>query len=89
MNSKWIGLGFKIVAFIPAIVDTVEKFIAGKGKAKQDAAMDMLGVFITSVEGVVGKELLDEAKVQNALRKVIDAVVAFQNVVADVKAKKQ
>lgn len=80
---KWIGIGEKIVPLVITAVNAVEKLAdSAKGKDKQDAAVDLVSSMLAVVEGGVNKDLLNDAAVQEAVRKVIDAVVALQNVIA-------
>lgn len=79
----------KVIALVPVVVSSVEKlFTAGKGKAKQDAAVSILGDMVSALEFGVERDLLDKVAAQDALRKVIDAVVAFQNVLASLRRQK-
>lgn len=77
----------KLFPLIVAAVQSVESLLSDKkGKAKQDAAVDMVGTLLPLVESYVGKDLLKDGEVQKAVRAAIDAVVALQNVVAAVRA---
>jgi hypothetical protein len=60
-----------------------------KGKDKQDAAVAIVGDLIPLIESTIPREIVDEGQVQDAIRKVIDAIVALQNVVRDVITKKR
>lgn len=81
--GKWIGIGTKVVPLVIGAVNAVEKLLsAAKGKEKQDAAVSMVAAMLAVVEGGIDKDLLNDAAVQDAVRKVIDAVVALQNVIA-------
>lgn len=82
----WISVGFRILPFILAAIPAVEKFVKGKGKEKQDAAIEMVATMLTAVEGAAGKDLLDDADVEAATRAAIDAIVALQNIIAKKKA---
>ena len=84
----WLVIGFKLVPLIIGAVQAVERLVSGaKGKDKQDAAVDMVGAMLATIEGATGRELLDDAAVQEATRQVIDAVVALQNCIAKRAAK--
>lgn len=86
---KWVEIGFKLAPLIVGAVHAVEKLVKGaKGKEKQDAAVDLAGTMLQAIEGVASKDLLDDQKVQNAVRDAIDALVKVQNVIADVKGVK-
>lgn len=86
---KWITGALKLFPLIVSAVSAVEKFgDAKKGKEKQDAAIDLVGDLAPILEAGVGRDVINEADVQSAIRKVIDAVVALQNVVRDVVARR-
>lgn len=88
MNPKWLAMGMKLYPLITMAVHVVEKVAHAKGQDKQDAAVEAIGVGLELLEGGLGKDLLDDAEVQKALRSAIDAYVALQNVIASAKAKK-
>lgn len=89
MNAKWIALGVKIYPLIAMAVTMVEKVAhAAKGKDKQDAAVDAIGVGLELLESGLGRDLLDDAEVQAALRSAVDSYVHLQNVIAKAKAAK-
>ena len=79
----WVAIGLRLAPLIIGAVQAVERLVtSAKGKAKQDAAIDMVATVLAAVEGAAGQDLLNDAAVQDATRKVIDAVVALQNVIA-------
>ena len=78
----WITLGMKLLPYIVEAVHWVEKFITTKGKYKQDAAVYLVKSVLGIAEAGTAKDLLDDDEVEAATRKVIDAVVSLQNVVA-------
>ena len=73
----------KILPFVVEAVQWVERFIRRKGKAKQDAALQMILSMLNIAESATEADLLSDSKVEIAARKVIDAVVALQNVIAE------
>ena len=79
----WITLGMKLLPYIVEAVSWVEKFVKAKGKYKQDAAVYMVKATLGLVETGSGRDLLDDEDVEKATRKVIDAVVALQNMIAN------
>ena len=86
---QWVMLGMKLAPLIIGAVQAVEKLFKGShGKDKQDAAVDLSRVMLGVIEGTAGRDLLDDAVVQEAVRKTIDAIVAMQNVIAT-RAKEQ
>jgi len=78
----WVTLGMKLLPYIVEAVQWVEKFITTKGQYKQDAAVYLVKSVLGIAEIGTAKDLLDDDEVEAATRKVIDAVVALQNVVA-------
>tara|TARA_R110000744_G_scaffold29284_1_gene70052 strand:+ start:109 stop:384 length:276 start_codon:yes stop_codon:yes gene_type:complete len=79
---KWISIGFKLIPFIMESIKWVEKFVTKKGTDKQDAAVKMTLSMLGIAEEAMGKDILDDKNVQEAARRVIDAVVALQNLIA-------
>jgi hypothetical protein len=82
MFGSWISLGMKLLPYITEAVQWVEKFITTKGKHKQDCAVYMVKSILGVAEAGANRDLLDDEDVEEATRKVIDAVVALQNVIA-------
>jgi hypothetical protein len=77
----WLGTGMKLFPLVVDAIQWVEKFIKGKGKTKQDAAVAMVKAGLGLVESAVGKDLLNDSEVETATRRCIDAIVALQNVI--------
>jgi len=85
----WLPAAIKIVPIIWQAVITVERLIKDrKGKDKQDEAVRMTGELLALIEGVVGRDLLNDANVQAAVRNAIDAIVALQNTIRNIKGVK-
>ena len=82
----WLSLGLKLLPFIVEAVNWVEKFIAAKGKYKQDAAVYMVKSSLAVAEVGANRDLLNDDEVEAATRQVIDAVVALQNLIAKKEA---
>jgi len=78
----FLQIGLKLLPYIVEAVQWVEKFITTKGKYKQDCAVYMVKSILGVAEAGVNKDLLDDDQVEAATRKVIDAVVALQNIIA-------
>lgn len=78
----WVSLGLKLLPVVTQAVIAVEAIFRGKGKQKEDAAVAAVAPLLALVEGGVQRDLLDDPTVEDAVRKVIVAVVALQNVVA-------
>lgn len=86
----WMTLAAKLVPVVVAAITAVERLMtAGKGKEKQDAAVEIVGDLIPLVEASINNDLLNDDDVQDAIRKIIDAVVALQNVIRDVEAQRK
>lgn len=96
-----MSLGFlkEAIALVPLIVmavKSVEKLFhkdptktpVQNNKDRQDSAVELVGEYLPIMEAWIDRDVVNEALVQSALRKVIDALVALFNVVADVKAKR-
>jgi hypothetical protein len=79
---KWISIGLKLLPFIVEAVNWVEKFIMKKGVEKQDAAVKMTLSMLGIAEEAMNKDILNNADVEESARRVIDAVVALQNLLA-------
>ena len=83
---SWLHGILKLIPLILAAVQAVERMSSKKGKDKQDEAVNLVGDLVPLIEASIGRDVVDDAKVHVAIRAVIDAVVALQNVAADVKA---
>ena len=84
----WLQGALKLIPLILAAVQAVERMSNKKGKEKQNEAVNLVGDLIPLIEASVGRDVVDDAKVQIAIRSVIDAVVQLQNVAADVKSRR-
>jgi hypothetical protein len=85
----WLNLGIKLLPVIITAVQAVERLAgAKKGKDKQDAAIGLVGDIVPFLEASIGRDVVSEAAVQDEIRKVIDAYVGLENVIADIKAKR-
>ena len=78
----FLTIGLKLLPFIIEAVSWVEKFVTRKGQAKQDAAVYLVKSIVGVSEIAHERDLQDDDAVEDATRKVIDAVVALQNVIA-------
>ena len=78
----FVQIGLKLLPYIVEAVQWVEKFITSKGKYKQDAAVYMVKSILGVAERGVDRDILDDDEVESATRKLIDAVVALQNLIA-------
>lgn len=86
---NWVALGLSFLPKIIQAVQGVEAIFKGHGKDKQDAAVALIPILVGDVNDVANKELLSVPAVNNTMRAVIDAVVAFQNAVAAAKQIKK
>ena len=78
----FVQIGLKLLPYIVEAVQWVEKFITSKGKYKQDAAVYMVKSILGVAERGMDRDILDDDEVESATRKVIDAVVELQNLIA-------
>ena len=83
---NWLTLGFKLVPILMFAVEAVERLVTGKGRTKQDAAMELVRRAVQSLELVVERDVIDDAGVQAAARQFVDAYVSLQNAVQTAKA---
>ena len=76
------------VAFIPAVVHGIEALFGSKtGTDKKAAAMSFISAALSITEAVANKDIVDGAKFQDGLGKVIDGVVQCLNSSAWAAAK--
>ena len=76
------------MAFVPAIVNGVEGLFGHKsGADKKNTALTLVQNTIQATDAVAGKDIIDPAKFQDGLGKVIDGVVQCLNSSAWSKAK--
>lgn len=78
----WLTIGMKLLPFIVEAISWVEKFITAKGKYKQDAAVYLVKSILGIAEQGTNRDLLNDDEVEEATRKVIDAVVSLNNIIA-------
>ena len=83
----WVTIGLKLLPFIVEAVNWVEKFVARKGQAKQDAAIALVVSMLGIAEAALERDILSDSEVEDAARKTIDAVVALQNIIARKQAE--
>jgi hypothetical protein len=76
----------KIVPFVVEAVQWVERFVRRKGPEKQDAALQMILSMLSVAEHAKEVDLLDDEEVEAATRKVIDAIVALENLLKKKKS---
>ena len=84
--NKWVKFAVNIAsAAIPGVaqIESIARALPGlKGKAKQDAVVELVKASILASESVADKDLLNDPEVEKSTRGIVDAVVAFQNVIA-------
>ena len=82
----------KAMSLVPFLIDAVqwvEKcFTSGKGKEKQDAAVQLVLSMLHISQQVTQKQLLSSATVDQCARKVIDAVVALDKAIEEFENNK-
>ena len=83
--NRWVGMAFAVVkAVVPGVaqIESVAKaFPHLKGVDKQNAVVELVKASLNAAEFITDRDLLNDPEVEKATRAVIDAVVAFQNVV--------
>ena len=88
--NKWVKFGLSVAgAAIPGVaqVEAIAKNLPGlKGKAKQDAVVELVKASVLASESIADKDLLNDPEVEKATRGIVDAVVAFQSVLAKKQA---
>lgn len=88
---QWLSFLIKSAPVIIAAVQAVEKIFSGlKGKSqdKEDAAVLIVRTVLGAAENILAKDLLNDEKVEQAMREAIRAFVAFENAIAAAKAAK-
>jgi len=82
--KEWISIGIKVVPLVWGAVQAVERMVSARGRDKEDAAVDMVNTFVEATEGAYGRDVVNNERVKSATRKLMQAVVEFQNVVREV-----
>ena len=82
----FLQIGLKLLPYIVEAVQWVERFITTKGKYKQDAAVYMVKSILGVAERGMDRDILDDDEVESATRKVIDAIVALENLLKKKKS---
>ena len=84
--NKWVKLGIGVArVMIPAVakVETIARSLPSlKGPATQDAVIELVTASVLASETIADRDLLNDPEVEKATRGIVDAVVAFQNVLA-------
>lgn len=83
----WLKIGLAVSKFLPTLIQRIEVLHGpGNGAAKQAAVIDIVTQSVAAVDEATGKDLMQHPKVQAALKAANDALVAVQNVIAEVGA---
>jgi len=70
----------KVLPLVPTVVKIVERmFGGGKGPEKRGVSVEILLALIMGIEGITGKDLVEDAKFAEALGYIVDSVVAALN----------
>ncbi len=80
--GKWVGRGLSVLPYIFQAMELIEALSDSKGAAKREKAIDLASYLMSVAEDTAGRDLLDDEEVKKALEAVMDAYVAFQNIVA-------
>jgi len=84
----WLAAIPKLMPLITTAIGLVERLAGGKkGKDKQDEAVTVVSQ-LAPMMGGLDLDLMFDNDVQDAVRKVIDAVVNLQNKARDARAKR-
>jgi hypothetical protein len=81
---KWLNVGLKLLPYVLSCVQAVEGFLTGpkRGEEKENAAVGMVHAILQTVEAGIDRDLLNDADVNRAVREIMQAIVALENVVA-------
>ena len=84
---QWINVGLKLLPYVLSCVQAVESFLSGpkRGVEKENAAVGMVHAILQTVEAGIDKNLLNDEDENIAVRQVMQAIVALENVVASKK----
>lgn len=88
--TKVLTVGTSLAGlFVPGLqtaVQVVEQELPQlKGPDKKTAALTMAQAVVTTIEGAVGKDVLDDARVQAATSEFVDAYVSAMNAEANLR----
>jgi len=72
---------------LKAISITEVLITAVKGKKKQDAALNIIGVLVPAINELIGKEALNLEEIKEAMKSFIDSAVNLRNVVLRLTGK--
>lgn len=68
------------LAFVPAVVNGIEKLFANRsGADKKEAALSFVGTALQLTDAVANRQIIDDAKFKDGLSKVIDGTVECLN----------
>jgi len=81
---KWLNIGLKLLPYILSCVQAVEGFLTGpkRGEEKENAAVGMVHAILQTIEVGLDRDLLNDADVNRAVREIMQALVALENIVA-------
>lgn len=80
--GKWASIGIGFMPYINQAMAIVEMISTVKGEVKRSQAVDLVKYLITTSENVSGRDLVNDAEVIKAMEALMDAIVAFQNLLA-------
>jgi hypothetical protein len=68
------------IAFVPAVVHGIEALFGSKsGNEKKEAALSFVTSALSMSEAITSHEIVDDERLREGLRKVIDGVVQWLN----------
>jgi hypothetical protein len=75
-----VGVIFKVLGFLPNIIELVEKLFGPKtGKDKLATAQALVTAALAGVEGLSGKEIVDNALFEEGQKQAIEGIVKCLN----------
>jgi hypothetical protein len=75
-----LGGLLKVLGYLPALLTGIEGLFGSKsGQQKQSSALALVSLMLGGIEGVTNKDIVDNDKFQEGLKKVIDGTVECLN----------
>lgn len=81
----WTVIGNIIVAILPRLIGLIEQKASAKatGEIKKDAVKEIVLTTVEGIEGAAGRDVFNDPEVSAAYDAMNDAIVGFQNLLAD------
>lgn len=83
----WTMIGNIVVAILPRLIGLIEQKAAPQqpGETKKDTVKEIVMATVEGVEGATGRDVFNDPEVSRAYDVMNDAIVAFQNLLANKK----